>query len=326
MRWWMVRAGDQNELVPDWEEKNVVSIGWPELGDPTMFQSREMLLRKAEDVYSEAKPASCRAWASQLWRFSHNIKIGDRVLTYKKDKREYMVGTVTSVFRHSPEDVSEEYPNVLSVDWERRKVSRDLLSHKAKNSLGSTLTVFNVDDWKAEFEQLLQLNAPVKPEVDEETEEDVIIDDLVQKGITMIEDKVDKLDPWQMQDLVGGLLKAMGYIVNVSPKGPDGGVDILAHKDVFGFEKPVIKVQVKHRKDTAGAPEIRQLLGAHPIGENCLFVSTGGFSSSAKKEARQHNVKLLDLEQMVKMIVTWYEKMPDDTRSMLPLRKMYIPE
>jgi restriction system protein len=27
----------------------------------------------------------------------------------------------------------------------------------------------------------------------------------------MIEDKVDKLDPWEMQDLVGGLLEAMNY-------------------------------------------------------------------------------------------------------------------
>lgn len=33
----------------------------------------------------------------------------------------------------------------------------------------------------------------------------------------------------------------------------DGGVDVLAHKDAFGFENPIIKEQVKHRKLTASA-------------------------------------------------------------------------
>ncbi|MFE4573064.1 restriction endonuclease [Paenibacillus chitinolyticus] len=44
------------------------------------------------------------------------------------------------------------------------------------------------------------------------------------------------LDPWEMQELVAGLLQAMGYQTKVSPKGPDGGVDVLAHRDAFGFE------------------------------------------------------------------------------------------
>jgi restriction system protein len=79
----------------------------------------------------------------------------------------------------------------------------------------------------------------------------------------MIQDKVDKLDSWQLQELIGGLLRAMEFNDQVSPKGPDVGVDVLAYKDAFGFEKPIIKVQVKHRKSSAGAPEIQQLLGAN---------------------------------------------------------------
>ena len=37
------------------------------------------------------------------------------------------------------------------------------------------------------------------------------MEDFISKALVMIEDKVDKLDPWQMQDLVGGLLQAMKY-------------------------------------------------------------------------------------------------------------------
>ena len=142
----------------------------------------------------------------------------------------------------------------------------------------------------------------------------------------MIEDKVDKLDPWQMQVLVGGLLQAMKYNVRISPKGPDGGVDILAYKDDFGFEKPIIKVQVRHRKSSASSPEIQQLLGANPLEANCLFVSTGGFTSHAEAVAKHNSVKFLDLEQLVQLIVQWYEHMPNDARALLPLKKMYVPE
>lgn len=323
-RWWMVRAGDDNELVPVWKEQEVVSIGWPHLGNPYSYKNREELIYKATKIYSEEKPATCRAWANQVWRFSNDVKKGDRVLTYSKDKREYLIGTVTSSFEFNKVIVSQDYPNVLHVKWEEKLIPRDLLSQGAKNSLGSTLTVFRVDDWGSEVMKLLAGDIPIVDDAD--NEEEIIKEDLVQKGLTMIQDKVDSLDPWQMQDLVAGLLQAMGYTVKVSKKGPDGGVDILAHRDAFGFEKPIIKVQVKHRKSSSSAPEIQQLLGAHPIGESGLFVSTGGFTYQAEAIAKQHNVKLLDLEELVTMIVHWYEKIPIEARSLLPLQKMYVPE
>ena len=218
-----------------------------------------------------------------------------------------------------------DYPNTLKVNWETQTVERDLLSQAAKNSLGSVLTVFRVDQWgTAKLAQLLK-NPTLPPPPIEGADEEVV-EDFISKALVMIEDKVDKLNPWQMQDLVGGLLQAMKYNVRISPKGPDGGVDILAYKDAFGFEKPIIKVQVKHRKSSASSPEIQQLLGANPLEANCLFVSTGGFTSHAEAVAKHNSVKLLDLEQLVQLIVQWYEHMPNDARALLPLQRVYVPE
>ncbi|WP_394174000.1 restriction endonuclease [Guptibacillus hwajinpoensis] len=325
--WWMVRAGDNNELISTWLRKGVVSIGWAELNDPQEYKNREELMKKAHRVYEEEKPSTRINWASQVWRFSHGIKEGDRVISFARDKREYIVGTFTGSHYHDDSVVSDGYPNVINVKWEGKRISRDDLTQGAKNSLGSVLTIFKIDQWGNEIDNLLQGKKPVEDSLAEEDEEEEIIkEDIVQKALTMIEDKVDKLDPWQMQDLVAGLLQAMGYTVKVSKKGPDGGVDILAHKDALGFEKPIIKVQVKHRKSTASAPEVQQLLGAHPIDANGLFVSTGGFTSAAEAITKQYNIKLIDLEQLVNMIVQWYEKMPNETRSLLPLQKMYVPE
>lgn len=117
----------------------------------------------------------------------------------------------------------------------------------------------------------------------------------------------------------------MGYQVRVSPPGPDGGIDVLAHKDAFGFEKPIIKVQVKHRKSTTGAPEIQQLLGANPISANSIFVSTGGFTQAAVSTAKHDGVRLVDLSELVELILKWYEHLPSEKKLLLPLRKLYVP-
>jgi len=258
---------------------------------------------------------------------SREIKQGDRVITYSKETREYMVGTVIESHFYDKSIGNPDYPNNVKVDWEEVTVERDSLSQAAKNSLGSVLTVFRVDDWGSEIEELV-VHPFFEPgnTGDDEIVESEIIEDFVSKALVMVQDKVDKLDPWQMQELVGGLLQAMEYNVNVSPKGPDGGVDVLAFKDAFGFEKPIIKVQVKHRKSSASAPEIQQLLGANPIDANSLFVSTGGFTSQAKSVAKHNSVRLVDLEELVDLVVKWYENMPNDVRALLPLQKMYVPD
>lgn len=333
-KWWMVRAGDANELINVWKREQIASIGWPQLGDPQKALSKEDLLKKADIEYHDSKPASRMSWVSQVWRFSREISKGDRIITYSKETKEYMIGTVTASHFYDKQKGDPAYPNHVQVNWELKTVLRERLSQRAKNSLGSVLTVFRVDDWGPELLQLLESdvnnesysNHTDKSKTDVELELNQLMEEFESRAKTFVEDQVDRLSPWEMQDLVAALLQAMSYTVKVSPPGRDGGVDILASKDAFGFEKPIIKVQVKHRVSTSGSPEIQQLLGAHPIGASCLFVSTGGFTKSAKEVASQHGVHLLDLEGLVKLIVEWYEKMPSDARTLLPLKKLYIPE
>jgi len=324
----MVRAGDNNELIPKWLTQKVASIGWEELGDPKRFSSREKLIEKAHSVYADEKPGTRHSWAGQVWRFSNEIGVNDRIITYSKETREYIIGTVTKAHQYRPDMVDSYYPNVISVAWEPKRVSRDQLTQGAKNSLGGILTVFRVDDWGTELLGLLAGEAVSKPtlidEQDEQTEE-IHHQNFVEQAKAMIEDLVDRLDPWKMQDLVAGLLEAMDYQVKVSPKGPDGGVDILAHRDAFGFEQPIIKVQVKHRHAASGGPEIQQLIGANPHGASCLFVSTGGFTSAAKSSAQHNGVKLLDLSGIVELLNEWYEKMPVDKQALIPLKRIYVP-
>jgi restriction system protein len=141
-----------------------------------------------------------------------------------------------------------------------------------------------------------------------------------------IRNYINSMDPYQFQELVAALLRAMGYHTPfIAPKGPDGGVDILAYRDPFGTEIPRIKVQVKHREQKASVQEIRQLSGLlHKEGDAGFFVSSGGFTPDALAEIRgaTRHMEKIDLDSFIDLWVDNYDKMAEEDRALLPLRRI----
>lgn len=136
-------------------------------------------------------------------------------------------------------------------------------------------------------------------------------------------------NPYEFQELVAALLRAMGYHTPfVSPRGKDGGIDIVAYRDPLGTESPRIKVQVKHREATPGAvTEIRELMGLlQKSGDVGMFVSSGGFSSDARKAAREAHVhvELIDLERFIGLWQEFYGKLTDEDKQLMPLRAIFF--
>ncbi len=146
-------------------------------------------------------------------------------------------------------------------------------------------------------------------------------------GIELIKDRVSQLGWEDMERLVAGMLKAMGYCARVTPKGPDGGRDVIASPDALGLESPRIVAEVKHRKGAMGAPAVRSFIGGLRAGDRGLYVSTGGFTKEARYEADRANVpvRLLDLDSFVRHYVEVYDKTDDETRSILPLTRIWWP-
>lgn len=132
------------------------------------------------------------------------------------------------------------------------------------------------------------------------------------------------MPPYEFQELVADLLRAMGYYVAwVSPPGKDGGIDIMAQPDVLGTRPPRIKVQVKRQVQAVSVDGLRSfmaLLGDDDVG---LFVCTGGFTKDAKAEARtqeKRRITLLDMDTLFDLWVEHYGKLSDPARRRLPLR------
>jgi restriction system protein len=129
-----------------------------------------------------------------------------------------------------------------------------------------------------------------------------------------------------MQDLVAGIFRAMGYHTRVSPPGADGGVDVVATSDPLGIEHPVVKAQVKAKPTTkSGVGEIRELAGVLGQSERGVFVSSGGFTKEALNDAAAARMVLVVGERLQDLLVRYYDRLDQDTRSLVPLRRLYFP-
>jgi restriction system protein len=142
-----------------------------------------------------------------------------------------------------------------------------------------------------------------------------------------IEAFLERMSPYDFQELVAGLLRGMGYYVDwVSPPGPDKGIDIIAHADPLGVTGPRIKAQVKRRADRVSVDGVRgfmALLGESDIG---LFVCTAGFTRDAEDEARRQErrrIMLLDLKRLFDLWTQHYDRIPETSRRLLPLRAVF---
>lgn len=140
---------------------------------------------------------------------------------------------------------------------------------------------------------------------------------------------LNKKNPYEFQDLVAALLRAMGYHTDfIAERGKDGGLDIVAYQDVLGIQTPRIKVQVKHYpKNPISVEPIRSLKGLLNPGEEVgLFVTSGTFSSDARRFAREAtiHIKLIDGEDLIDLWQKNYQKLTDEDKNMLPLHPIYF--
>jgi restriction system protein len=157
---------------------------------------------------------------------------------------------------------------------------------------------------------------------------EVTVDDMEAQAKDGITAYINAKNPYEFQNLCAALLRGMGYYTPfVAPKGKDGGIDIIAYRDPLGTVAPRMRVQVKHRESTATASEIRQLLGV-TRGESdvSIFISSGGFTSDAKIEARNSrtHIELIDLDRFVDLWTEFYPKLTDEDKNLLPLLPVYF--
>lgn len=184
----------------------------------------------------------------------------------------------------------------------------------------------------AKYQEWVAGQPHVEPEGDEAPDGEsslakATLEEAEEAAWTEISDHLSSMPPYDFQELVGGLLRGMGYrILYISPPGPDQGIDILAHTDPLGVQGTRVKVQVKRRADKMsvdGVHSFMSLLGDNDAG---VFFATGGFTSEAHKVSRaesRRRIMLIDAEGLVDLWIEHYGKIPDEQRRLLPLKPIH---
>ena len=322
---WVVRAGKKGEMEQFALEKGVAVIGWDALPDLSGVKSRKELRKLLEKAYPDEKPGRYANWLGQIWAFVKEMKVGDLVALPLKSQPTVYFGRVAGEYRYEPKNPPGA-KHLRPVKWlkelPREKIDQDILY-----SLGAFMTVCRVQRNKAEerVEKLLQGEISETPETVAEEERDLetIAMDQIRRYISQ------RFKGHDLTDLVAGVLSAQGYkIVQVAPKGPDGGIDILAGAGELGFDSPTIAVQVKSSEEPVDVKAIRELRGAmENFGADYgLFVSWGGFKRTVYNEvARQpFKIRLWNSDDLMREILRLYEHLPEDIQAKLPLKRIWI--
>jgi restriction system protein len=169
---------------------------------------------------------------------------------------------------------------------------------------------------------------PAGDSITEPTEATSAPVDLGQIGRDLIRRRLaERFRGHDLARLVGALLRAEGFVCEVSPAGPDGGVDVLAGQGDMGFDGATMAVQVKSGSTVVDAPTLRELKGVMGNfgAKRGLLVSWGGFTKTARQEARRlfFEIRLWDSDALIDKLQNVYDELPADLKAEIPLQRIW---
>ncbi|MDP2858385.1 MAG: restriction endonuclease [Bacillota bacterium] len=321
---WGVHAEKSADVL--FLKKGFVALGWPETGDLSGLPGdRDAFKARVAASFPGMKPAAVPYNSGQLFRFAHEVKIGDLVAFPTKGDRQIHIGRIEGPYTYSP-DPAPGYPHHRTVKW-LKAVPRSSFTQGALYELGAFLSLFMITTYPHEYMAALASKEPaVTPAVDETV--GVIAEDVQENTRDFVIKRLaQELKGHPFAEFVAHLLQTMGYRTRVSEEGPDAGVDIIAHRDELGFEPPIIKVQVKSSLGNVGGPTVQALYGNVEGGEYGLLVTLGTFTHQARTFARSKmNLRLIDGGELVNMILAHYEQFDSKYKGLIPLKRVYIPQ
>jgi restriction system protein len=325
---WGIHAGKLGQVDIMFFDKSMpcIAIGWDEMGDLSQIPAeREAFKAKYKKIFPSAKKGSIATSAGMLFRYLHEVQIGDYIVYPRRHSRTVHIGKITGEYQYNPARNSQ-YPNIRAVVW-INEVPRTACSQGALYEMGSAMAFFQIRNYADELIALANNKKPIVTK--DETDDTVSIvsnaieestRDFIQKRLSQI----FKGHPFE--HLAAHILEILGYKTRITPEGPDTGIDIVAYKDELGLEPPIIKVQVKSNDSDITPDKVQALYGNVQTSEYGLFIALNGFSKKAREFARtKSNLRLIDGEELIDLILTHYERLDSKYKAAIPLKNVYIP-
>ena len=302
---------------------NVVAIGWKEMGDlRTIDADRDSFKIKYTETYPDAKKGSIPTSSGMLFRFIHEMQIGDYIVFPSKTDRMINIGTVDGDYEYV--ETAHEYVQQRKVKWVKH-IPRTLFTQGALHELGSAMSLFMLKNYAEEF--LAALDKDFKKNATSGTVDETVgatADEIIESTRDFVLKELSRqLKGYDLEKFVADLLNAMGYRTTVSPQGGDSGIDITAYKDEL---PPRILVQVKSGDGNIKESTIQSLKGAMREGDYGLFITLSDYTKNAKKYLEGVPIiKGINGTELVDLILKYYDHLSDKYKRMIPLKMVYIP-
>lgn len=339
----MVHIGNDDRIALRALDEGFVCIGWTAMEDLSTHDTRGKMRVAMETTYPTWTAKKVSSSYGQTYRFAHGMRVGEPIVFPVRPTKEIAIGRIAGEYRWADDDldlVANEHNNVRPVEW-LKVVPRTVFSLDALRSFGSFLTVSTSDDYLEEVLAVLEEDAGVEqpppagpPVLETLKEADPGDDGEVAQSLheTVAQETEDYLlKAWQQtgaafEEVVGAMFEAMGYTTIVTQVSADHGVDIIAHPDALGLERPLIKVQAKSGIGSVGEPEVNQLKGSLNLEERGVLVSLGKFTSGAKAVERgSPNITLVGPQRFVGLFLDHYDDLAPEWRARFPLKQVYVP-
>ena len=333
MSLWMVRGDKYGQHQRRALEEGFVYVMFIEIPDLTGAKSRKNVLEICRKALSDSTENRLSNFASQLYAFARRIAEGDLIAMPLRGKPQIAIGRVTGPYQYRT-DVGGLY-HTRPVEWLQEDIPRTAFCQDLLFSLGAVMTVCQIQRNNAEERVLAMLKSGKDPgppgvgpgggEEGNGPERPTDIEQLARDQILAHLEREFK--GHNLARLVEAVLQAEGYITSLSAPGPDGGVDILAGRGLLGLERPSLCVQVKSSTSASDVTVFRTLQGSMAThkAEQGLLVSWGGFNKAVDKEARLSffSVRLWDAAALVQAILKNYDRLPEEIRTELPLKRVW---
>ena len=325
----MKRLRFEAELLQSVKE-GIVAIAWKQINLCKLLD-REAITKALRDL-GTVREKAIPVYASMLNKFAREMGKGELIVLPVSGSDVVKIGRVDDDDVQRDEELDEEYIHVRHVQW-LKDVRREDYSQIAQYSMGTFRTfTLGSDQVYKETVQLLEGKKMVKKKDEEEPEVDVtefainLGEVLAERLDAFIDERLDEHVGHQYAHIVAALLRAMGYVTEVAPPGPDHKRDIMAYPDELHLRDPMVRVEVKSARDAVGEDDVRALNGALRGSERGLFVARGGYTKPARLFARDlPHLALLDGEDIVRLLLKYYDKLDQETQSLIPLQQVWIP-
>ncbi len=320
IRIWGIHTKDDSLFL----NENKIAIGWREFGDLSKVDNnREAFKKRYSQVYSNAKKGSVPTSSGMLYRFIHEIQVGDYVVFPSKSNRMINIGIVKGEYMYV--ESTAEYVQQRSVEWIKH-LPRTAFSQGALYEIGSAMSLFAIKKYADEFLAALDKNfkGNSAAEYDEDESVAATADDIVESTRDFILKELSKnLKGYDLEEFVADLLRTMGYRTLISPHGGDSGIDITAYKDEL---PPRILVQVKSQDGDIRETTIQSLKGAMREGDYGVFVTLSNYTKNARKYLENTPIiKGINGIELVDLILKYYDDLNEKYKKIIPLKMVYIP-